>query len=152
MGRPSVIPELMRKLDPVLVKLTEDWLEQPEQERVATLPLVNGKVNVRKLAEMAGFRGSQEQHLFKDAELRRRVNLVAEAQGVDLVGSTGSEADDAAVTKHLRKVASERSDLAKALAEREGLIESLRRENAALREQIGLLETTGLVMRLGEVR
>jgi hypothetical protein len=153
MGRPSILPLLKQKLGDQLTEMVQAWESQPEENRVPTLPLVNDKVNVRELARLSGFTGSQEQHLFKEPELRSMVNAVASEQGVEPIGSrTDVDSEDMVILRRLRRIDTDRSDIAKNLAEREAMIERLRRELDSLHEQIALLEQVGLVMRLGEVR
>ncbi|WP_457093237.1 hypothetical protein [Microvirga sp. P5_D2] len=152
MGRPSVIPILCRQLGDRLDQIITEWNVQAEGNRVPTLPLIDGKVNVRELARQSGFEGSQEQHLFKNSELKSMVNAVALEQGVEPVGSrTEFDAEHPAVVKRFRQAKADHSELGKVAAEREALIERLRRELASKDEQLALLESVGLVMRIGKV-
>jgi hypothetical protein len=55
---------------------------------------------------------------------------------------------DEGMRRRLKQTADDRSDLRKALAEREALFEALRAENARLKANLDLIEETGLAMRL----
>jgi hypothetical protein len=153
MGRPSIVPELLAKLEPWLDTLMAQWEAQPAGRRMPNLPMTDdGKVNVRAVALALGLRVSQEQHFYNHLELRNAVNAVAEAQGLKPIGSrTSTDTEDIAVAAQFSRIKSERSDLQHTLAEREALIERLRREIDSYREQQRLLEETGMLMRTGEV-
>lgn len=153
MGRPSIIPELKAKLEIWLDTRVAQWEAQPAGSRAPTLPMTDdGKVNVRAVTLALGLRISQEQHFYKHAELTNAINAVAEAQGLKPIGSrTGTDADDKAVAARMNRMKGDRNDLARTLAEREALIERQRREIAALREQLHLLEETGMLLRTRDV-
>lgn len=155
MAAPSILPMLSAALEAYLEEATRIWLDQGE--RVPTLPVTDGKVNVRQLVRYLGERDpgikpSHEQHFFKKPELRLAVNAVAEQQGLALIGSRTPEEGYDVVQRRIGKLTGEASDLRQAMAEREALIDSLRRENAMLREQLALLEQTGMVIRVGSAR
>jgi hypothetical protein len=152
-GRPSIIPELKAKLEAWLDARMAQWEAQAAGHGAPTLPVTeDGKVNVRALTLALGLRISQEQHFYKHLELRNAVNAVAEAQGLKPIGSrAGSEAEDKALTARINRIEEDRNHLARTLAEREALIERQRREIEALREQLGLLEETGMLLRTRDV-
>jgi len=152
-GRPSIIPELKAKLEAWLDARMAQWEAQPAGHRAPTLPMTDdGKVNVRALTLALGLRISQEQHFYKHPELTTAVNAVAEAQGLKPIGSrAGSEAEDKALAARINRIEGDRNNLARTLAEREALIERQRREIEALREQLGLLEETGMLLRTQDV-
>ncbi len=88
MGRPSIIPELLAKLEPYLELHMSEWAALPEGRRHPTLPSTNdGKINVRELTFSVGLKRSQEQHFFNHAELRTLVNAAALAQGLSSIGA-----------------------------------------------------------------
>lgn len=153
MGRPSIIPELKARLEAWLDARMAQWEAQPAGQRAPTLPMTeDGKVNVRALTLALGLRVSQEQHFYKHPELTNAVNAIAEAQGLKPIGSRlGCGAEDRALTARMNRIQGERNDLARILAEREALIERQRREIGALREQLGLLEETGMLLRTRDV-
>lgn len=95
-----------------------------------------------------GLKPSQEQHLFRSTELRVALDAVAVEQGLAPVG-TRPEADeiDKAVADRLRQVQARSGELSKVVAEQAATIERQRREIRRYRAQLGLLETTGQVLR-----
>jgi hypothetical protein len=153
MGRPSILPELTEKLERYLARAVDEWVAQHVGDRSPTLPLVNNKVNVRRLAELCGFEGSQEQHLFKQPELRSLVNAVAAEQGIEPIGSwlDAPGEGDKVVEKRFRRLQADHSEMSKALAETKAQVERLRQDNESLRARMALLESTGLLMRDGSV-
>ncbi|KQQ40878.1 hypothetical protein ASF58_07900 [Methylobacterium sp. Leaf125] len=108
----------------------------------------DGKVNVRGVARALGLKPSQEQHLFRHAELRAALDAVAIEQGIKPVG-TRPEADemDKAVAGRLRQVQARGNELSKVVAEQAATIERQRREIRGYRAQLGLLEATGQLLR-----
>lgn len=145
----SVAPDILAVLEPWLAGRIEEWQAQPEETREPTLPATrDGKINVRGVARALGLRPSQEQHLFRHAELRTALNVVAAEQGLKPIGSQ-SEADemDKAVAGRLRQVQARSGDLMKIVAEQAAVIERQRREIDAYRAQLGLLEEGGQMLR-----
>ncbi len=153
MPRPSVVPEIRAVLEPYLERRHAEWSAAPSGARSPTLPATDdGKVNVRALTLALGFARNREQHFYNHAELTGLVNAVADAQGLRGIKSRNqSEAEDAEVADRFSRVQKERGDLARLLGEREAVIERQRREIAALREQLRLLEETGMVLRTAPV-
>jgi hypothetical protein len=154
MGRASIVPEIKAALEPWLEACMANWRAQPAGNRHPTLPItVDGKVNVRDLTRALGLKVSQEQHFYKHAELTQAVNAAAEEQGLRSIGSRAQiDVDDKAVADRLSRVRADRSDLARSLAEREAVIERLRRENVALRALLQLRDETGMVLRTGPIQ
>lgn len=153
MPRKSIIPEILAVLEPYLERIDAAWEAQAEDRRRPTLPVTpDGKVNVRQLVRDLGLRETQEQHFFKHPELASLVNALALVQGVKPIGSRALEAaTDKVVADRLRRVQTQSSDLARILAEKEAVIERQRREILSLREQLRLLEESGMVLRTGGV-
>lgn len=154
MARDSIVPLLLRVLEPHLERLHAAWLAAGGRE--PTLPMTGDKVNVRRLVQDlmaldARVIASHEQHFFRKAELQIAVNRIAEEQGLAPIGSRAPDEADEAARSRIGRLSGETSDLRRALAEREATIESLRRENTVLREQIRLLEETGMCLRTGSV-
>lgn len=149
MARPSVVPEIRSALEPWLEARMAEWEAQGADFRRPTLPSTDdGKVNVRAVTLALGLRQSQEQHFYRHEELSSVVNAAAEAQGLRPIGSRAQmDRDDRVVADRIGRMRGENGDLAVALAEREAVIERQRREIEALREQLGLLEETGMVLR-----
>ena len=107
---------------------------------------------MRAVTVALGLRVSQEQNFYKHPQLRNAVNAVAEAQGLKPIGSrTSTDIEDNAVAAQFSRIKSDRNDLQRTLAEKEALIERLRREIESYREQLRLLEETGMLMRTGKV-
>jgi hypothetical protein len=149
----SVVPSILEMLDPYLERIEHDWSIQPEDGRQPTLPLTpDGKVNVRRLVRDAGLRETLEQHFYRKPELSGPVNALARAQGVKPIGSRAlDDAVDAGVSRQMGRQADEISELRKALAEREALVEALRAKINSLEARLGLMEETGMVIRMGPV-
>lgn len=154
MGRPSIVPDIQAVLEPYLERCHAAWTAMAPDARAPTLPSTDdGKVNVRALTLALGLKRHQEQHFYNHAELTGLVNSVAQAQGLRGIKSRHqAEAEDAEVADRFVRVQKERGELARLLAEREAVIEAQRREIAALREQLRLLEETGMVVRTATVR
>ncbi|WP_408902556.1 hypothetical protein [Methylobacterium radiotolerans] len=155
MAAPSILPMLSAALEAYLEEAQRDW--EAQGGRQPTLPVTDGKVNVRQIVRSLGARDPRikpghEQHFFKKPELRLAVNAVAEQQELALIGSRSPEEGYDVVQRRIGKLAGEASELRQAMAEREAVIDSLRRENSALREQLALLEQTGMVVRTGPAR
>lgn len=153
MGAKSIIPEILAKLEPYLDQCDLAWEAQPAEGRKPTLPLTrDNKVNVRAITKALGLRTSHEQHFFNKRELAGLINALAVVQNVKPIGARAiEEAADKVVEERIARMASNSNDLTRELSEREALIERYRRENEALREQLRLLEQTGLVLRQQEV-
>ncbi|AMK11248.1 hypothetical protein [Pseudodesulfovibrio indicus] len=145
----SITPEILSKLEPYLEQLDQSWEAQPEGLRQPTLPITpDGKVNVRGIAKAIGLRQSQEQHFFRKPELASPVNALAQVQGVKSIGSRLlSDQHDKAAVDRLARTATERNDLARALAEKEAEIESLREENTMLLSRLAQIESVGAAIR-----
>lgn len=145
----TVVPEILAKMEPWLAGCIEEWQAQPVEGREPTLPATrDGKVNVRGVARALGLKPSQEQHLFRHAELRAALDAVAIEQGLKPVGMR-PEADeiDKAVAARLKQVQARGNELSKVVAEQAATIERQRREIRGYRAQLGLLETTGQLLR-----
>lgn len=145
----NITPEILAKLEPYLEQLDLSWEAQPEGLRQPTLPVtVDGKVNVRALAKAIALRQSQEQHFFRKPELAAPINSLAQVQGVKPIGSRVlADQHDKAAADRLARTATEKNDLARALAEKEAEIESLREENAMLLSRLAQIESTGIAIR-----
>ena len=145
----SIIPEILAKLEPYLEELDQTWEAQDKTPRQPTLPLtVDGKVNVRGIVKALGLRQTQEQHFFRKPELAAPINALAHVQGVMLIGSRHlNDQADQTVSERLARLGKEKSDLQRALAEKEAENEALRQEVQSLRTQLGLLEESGFTIR-----
>jgi hypothetical protein len=174
MARPSKLGTLQEVLDDYLDGKDAAWTQQgdPRERRIPTLPQTpDGKVNVRELArelqEFAIERGedpglvpdSAWQYFYKHESLAKTVDLFAEAQGLAKIGSRSREEakDDAASTKISRlskdlKGQSEGHAQSKVrVAQLERDLAEARAENERLRERLGIVQRTGLVVRTGDV-
>lgn len=155
MAKPSITPTLLAVLEPYLEDCQRAW--EAGERGLATLPVTDGKVNVRELVRLLSTRDPRvvphhEQHFFNKPELRMAVNAVAQQQGLKLIGSRTPDATPDVVRDRIGKLSGEASELRQAMAEREAVIDALRREVASLRQQLALLEETGMVVRLGSAR
>jgi hypothetical protein len=151
MSARSVVPSILKALDPYLEKVDREWSLQPEDDRHPTLPVtVDGKVNVRQLVRNLGLSETLEQHFYRKPDLAGPVNALARVQGVKPIGSRAlDDAVDAGVSRRMKRQSDEISDLRKMLAEREAMVEAQRAEIASLRARLGLLEETGMIVRDG---
>lgn len=148
----SILPELLHDLELYLDRQATAWQRQPEQDRVPTLPVTDGKVNVRAIILALGRPQSQEQHLFKKPELRSAIDAVAIEQGLKTIGSTLRGELEKAVADRMRRTEKRSNDLAKLVAEQAAVIEKQRCTIDGLREQIRIFEETGQVLRTAPVR
>ena len=149
----SIIPEILAKLEPYLELLDRQWESQAEGCRTPTLPHDKGHVNVRAITKALGLRQSQEQHFFKKRELALAINELAKVQGLRGINSRElQDAEDRTHAERMHKVVQHNTDLSRALAEREAVIERQRREIEALRAQLALLEETGMAIRTSRIR
>lgn len=150
----SLLPELCSILDGYLEERVRAWLDQPTGERRPTLPAtVDGKVNVRAVAEASRIGVAREQHLFKRQELRSAINAVAHEQGLKPIGARQpSETLEKEVALRVRRVEARSGELSRMVAEQAAAIERQRREIAALREQLRIFHETGQMIRVAEVK
>jgi hypothetical protein len=156
MARPSVVPLILSVLDPYLEAKHREFLDAGGIG--PTLPSTGeGKVNVRQIVRDLmrldpAILESHEQHFFRKKELYEPVDHIAHEQGLNAIGSRSVDEEEDAARQRIGKIARETSDLRQILAEREALIEFLRRENASLRERMGLIEETGMIFRVEDLR
>lgn len=148
MSKP-IAPSILAKLEPWLAQRIEEWAARGRAE--PTLPVTpDGKVNVRGIVKAIGLPVHQEQHFFKNTEIRLAVNAVAEEQGVKPIGARNDLDDaDTVVAARFRREAKRSSDLSKLVAEQAATIERQRAEIASLREALKIVEETGQIVRMG---
>ncbi len=148
----SIIAEILSKLEPYLDKLDREWELLPLDDKRPTLPNHRGQVNVRAITGAIGLRQSQEQHFYRKQELATPINIIAKIQGLRGINSRDLEnASDRVQAERLDKLARHNSNLSRSGAEREALIVRLRHEVEALREQLAMLENTGMAIRTSMV-
>lgn len=155
MAQTSIVPKILTLLEPYLERLDVEWEAQPAGlYKRPTLPATDdGKVNVRALTLCLGLRRTQEQHFYRHPELAFAVNALARVQGLKGIGSRVLDAiADEAVAERIGKIENRNSNLSMMLSEREAIIERQRREIELLREQLRLIESCGMPLRMGEVR
>ena len=160
MGRPSVIPSVREKLEAYLDERETAYQSAPEEQREPTLPAtLDGKVNVRGIAQALGLRQTQEKYLFERDELSSLINLVAEGQGLLPIGSRTLDAADKALKLRLALQAKASKADAQAAVETRaaeqrlleeltqalGEVEALKAENMRLRSQLELIHAGVLV-------
>lgn len=145
----NITPEILAKLEPYLEQLDQSWEAQPAGLRQPTLPITpDRKVNVRGIAKAIGLRQSQEQHFFRKPELAAPINSLAQIQGVKPIGSRVlADQHDKVAAGRLARTITEKNDLARALAEKEAEIESLREENSMLLLRLAQIESYGVTIR-----
>lgn len=70
MPPPSVTPAILHRLKEYFDQKEIEYFSQQETDRIPTLPAtVDGKINVRKLAEAIGLRKTQEKYLYERPQL-----------------------------------------------------------------------------------
>lgn len=152
MPRSSIVPALLAQLEGYL----QGKACGSEEVGAAALPLtLDGKINLTAVAAEMGLSATQRQHLYKP-QIAVVLNEAAARQNAHGIGYRQRRRDpqaaqpDAATSTAVEQIAAaERraSEAMQLLAEREALLLSQRREIASLREQLRLLEETGMVMR-----
>jgi hypothetical protein len=152
MARVSVIPHILAVLEPYLEEAAQAY--EAAGGRAPTLPTtLDGKVNVRRLVQALTARDprvrpSHEQHFYRSPEIKAALAAVVEQQGIKPIGARLEESPDAARNR-IGRLSAETSELRQALAEREALVELLRAEVRSLREQLQMIEETGMPLRDG---
>jgi uncharacterized coiled-coil protein SlyX len=146
----SVLPDLLRLVEPYLDRQAAAWAAQPPRDRRPTLPsTTDGKVNVRAITTALGLERSQEQHFFKQPDLRSVVNAVAQEQGLKPIGARSlSEEMGKAVAARIRRTDKRSGELAALVAEQAATIERQRRTIDGLRERLRIFEETGQHLRI----
>lgn len=160
MGRPSVIPAVLERLEDYLDKHEAVYLSAPELERQPTLPATNdGKINIRAVAEAIGLRKTQEKYLFEREELSSLINFFAQGQGLLPIGARTMEIADQVIkermTQQARSAKADAQAAVEARAAEQRLlgelqsaleeIEQLKSENMRLRAQLELIHAGVLV-------
>ncbi|MEX3990929.1 hypothetical protein AB4Y35_09125 [Paraburkholderia sp. EG286A] len=165
MPRPSVIPQVLGRLEAYLNDREMEYLAQPDSSRQPTLPATpDGKVNVRAIAQAIDLKTTQEKYLYERAELTQIINMMAEGQGLLPIGSRlTQEAGDAALRQRMVRQAKDAKASAQAAVEAQAVqaelleklkdaaaeIESLRAENLRLRAQVDAMHA-GIFVRVEE--
>ncbi|MBK9623040.1 MAG: hypothetical protein KA388_05135 [Rhodocyclaceae bacterium] len=135
-------------LEPWLDARLEEWHALPESQRKPNLSNNGCKINVYELAVAIGMKRSQGKQLIVETSLRSAINAVATLQGLDPIDVNDQfDADDAVVRKRIARVASDRNDLARTLAEREAVVERQRLRIYSLEEQLRVRNETGMLFR-----
>lgn len=99
MPRPSVIPAIKERLERYLEQVDAAYDCQAESDRMPTLPHTNDyKANVTAIGRAIGLKDTQRKYLHEHVELRSLIDLVADGQGLGLIGarlSTQEDSDEA---------------------------------------------------------
>jgi hypothetical protein len=162
MARISVIPAVLERLEAYLNECERDYLAQPVDQRVATIPAtVDGKVNVRAVAQAIDLKVTQEKYLYEREELSQLVNLMAEGQGLLPIGSRlTQDAGDKALKERMVRQAQGAKAAAQAAVEAQAVhaelleklsgaaieIETLRTENLRLRARLDAIHAGMFVL------
>lgn len=165
MARPSIIPQVLGRLETYLNDRETEYLAQPEGLRTSTLPATpDGKVNVRAIAKAIDLKVTQEKYLYERAELTQLINMMAEGQGLSPIGSRLSlEAGDLALRERLARQAQAAKVASQAAVEAQAVqaelldklkdsayeIQKLRAENIRLRAQLDAI-LSGTLLRVDE--
>jgi hypothetical protein len=163
MARQSVIPSVKVKLEEYLELMEASYLAQPESSRKPTLPAtLDGKINVRAVAQAIGLKQTQEKYLHEREELYTLVNLMAEGQDLLPIGSrVAQSAGDKALKERLVRQAqtakangqavveaqAATSELLEKLKEAVQDIESLKAQNQRLKAQLEMMHS-GIMVRI----
>ncbi|HEU0062763.1 MAG TPA: hypothetical protein VFR00_07335 [Hyphomicrobiaceae bacterium] len=142
----SVVPEILDRLEPHLESLELAWSAQADGKM--ELLYLHPRRQDQRTSNRARFWAPEtlEQHFYSKPDLAGPVNALALFK---IIGSWMlDDVADEGMQRRLKQTADDRSDLRKALAEREALFEALRAENARLKANLDLIEETGLAMRL----
>lgn len=140
MSRPSVIPEIMARLESYLNEKEIAYQQQIMDSRKATLPTTpDGKVNVRALAEEIGLKTTQEKYLYERAELTELVNMTAINQGLLPIGARVRREMGSANIRSLSQ-----PDLLLQLKATEKELDAVKSENVRLRTQLEALTSVPL--------
>ncbi|SCY65640.1 hypothetical protein [Microvirga guangxiensis] len=173
MARPSKIGAFQELLESYLDGKDAAWTQQDtsKERRVPTLPQTSdGKVNVRALArelqEFAIERGedanrvpdSAWQYFYKHEPLAEMVDLIASEQGLAKIASrTRDDAKDDAssekisrLNKCLKGQAEGHAQSRVRVTQLERDLANARAENDRLRERLGIMQRTGLIVRTGD--
>ena len=124
----------------------------PEGPNATRLPLKDAQIDLEAIARYVvlaegGWR------LANDPTCRSVLNATAEALGLPVIEGRGAKNEaDAVVRAKLGRARTEASDYAKALAEREAVIQRQRLYIASLEEQLRIRTETGLVLRTERIR
>lgn len=165
MAKPKPVDVIMSALEPFLDELSDQWESQPENQRRPTLPqTIDGKVNVTEIVRLlqrknSAIKANYVQYFHRKTPqgasngLATLVNIIAELQGLKLIGARAVDAEAFdRLTERLESVSAQAKKTTQAAVDREYLITHLRKENDALRAQLRMIEETGMPMRLKEVR
>lgn len=161
MPRPSVIPSVKAMLEQYLDRMQLAYLEMPVDKRVPTIPSTSdGKVNVRAVAQAIELKQTQEKYLYERQELTSLINMVAEGQGLDPIGSRLLvDAADKAMKEKLARSAKDAKANSQAAIEAQSAVQelleklneagleiaSLRAEIIRLRAQLEMIHSGMLV-------
>lgn len=147
----SVMPDIVRLLEPYLESKEAAWTAQPEGDRKPTLPhkQENGilAVHVGNLVRDLGINPDWRQH-FKKPELRALVNAMCRKQGLKGIGEDGPVADAEAIVRQ----GADNKRLAEQLTEAQAAILAQRRRIAELEGQLDLAQTHGVLLRTAPPR
>lgn len=148
MARQSVVPDILRVLEPYLDKKDKEWWNQVG-DRHPTLPTTSDcKVNVRQLVEDIGLKPSYVQHFFNKKELADPVNALASVQNVATIGSRAiSKSDEDVVIGEMAKMKNASKGEHEAFLEAIAENAKLRQENEQFRAMLSFIQETGGVLR-----
>lgn len=147
MPRPSVIPEIKKRLEDYLEGIQTAYEAQPETDRLPTLPRTGDwKANVQAIGRALGLTEGQFKYLHEREELTSLVNPIAEAQGLLPIGAR-KEAATKRIKEDMKRRTAQADRAAKqaenaaveARASERGLIEELRTAQEAIAEQAALI-------------
>ncbi|MBK1841656.1 hypothetical protein JHL17_30080 [Azospirillum sp. YIM B02556] len=153
MPPPPIVPQVLPLLLPYLQALEQEWMAQPADRRVPTLPSVSGKVNLAEIVRVLGLNPNWDQHFHHKKDLSGPVNALARAQGLEGIGSRSAKAEpEDAVKKVIARQGGDNKRLAEQLAEAQAVIIRQQREIVSLKAQLGLVQDSGVVLRTAPVR
>ncbi|WP_370311694.1 hypothetical protein [Sagittula sp.] len=142
MARKSVVPELLPLLEMYIDRRAAEWEAMPLFKRRPTLPTTkDGKVNVRQLVRELCLKPSAEQHFFNKRELKDVINLEAENQGVQPIGSRALDDEAAeAIKDRFARMSSKGKKANEELVEALRHIDRLTEDNRTLQIEVERLK------------
>lgn len=158
----SIVPSLLKLLEPYLNAREQEWMRQPSGTRRPTLPSTSdGKVNVLALVRELGLKEHATQHFYdvdpKKDELRTLVNALAHRQGLKAIGARAGKGislpeEDLAAKKLIQRQSADNKRLSERLIELEALVFRQSQEIRQLKAMLRVREETGLLIRSRPLR
>ena len=127
MPRPSVIPEIKKRLEDYLEGIQAAYEAQPETDRPPSLPRTGDwKANVQAIGRAINLTEGQYKYLHERAELTELINAIARVQGLLPIGARNDvEQQDAPARARLMQVQKASRANGQAAVESQATVQSL---------------------------